>query len=184
MGLIDQWKQSRQDKVQSRAWDAFARNDVQGLLNELTAGASANTLNGAGQTLVHRMVMEDRPMMERALGGAMVDWSVQLPDGRSFLHLAVETNQSRWVRVGLDHQVPLELETLNGHTALHLAAKMGSTPMIRMLDSAGCSWSALDKKSQTPLDMLTNYPVLKATWEKIISTRPSAYLSGNAREQP
>lgn len=174
MGLIDQWKQSRQEKLQSRAWDAFGRNDAQGLLHELASGANANTLNGAGQTLIHRMVMEDRPMMERALGSAFVDWSVQLPDGRSFLHLAVETNQSRWVRVALDHNVPLELETVSGYTALHLAAKMGSTPMIRMLDGAGSSWNALDKKSQTPLDMLSHYPVLKATWEKILSARAEA----------
>lgn len=174
MGFLDQWKQGRIDRWQSQAWDAFGRNDAQALLAALDAGASADLLNGAGQSLVHRLILEDRPLLEKPLSRPSVNWALALPDGRTALHLAVESGQSRWVKVALDHGVPLERKTIMGCTALHLAARQGAVPIIRMLDGAGASWLEKDKRGQTPLDAMAENSVLHTSWSKILSLRAAS----------
>ena len=174
MSLFGQWKQGRIEKAQSRAWDAFGQNDASSLMAELNAGARADLVNGAGQTLIHRMILEDRPLMEKALTRPDVNWALALPDGRTFLHLAVETGQSRWLKVALDHNVPLDLQTAAGHTALHMSARSGSVQIIRMLDAAGASWNIKDNRAKTPLDLLQGHPVLHATWSRLLAERAAA----------
>lgn len=171
MSLLSEWKQGRIEKAQLRAWDAFGKNDADALTIELDAGAIANMVNGAGQTLVHRMILENRLSLEKALTRQDVDWSLALPDGRTSLHLAVESGKSRWLKTALDHGVPIELKTHTGHTALHLSARAGAVQMIRMLDAAGASWLARDNRSKTPLDLLSGNSVLYSTWTRLLTER-------------
>jgi ankyrin repeat protein len=174
MSLFTQWKQGRIEKAQARAWDAFAKNDAVALGIELDAGADANMVNGAGQTLVHRMILENRPLLEKVLTRESVNWAAPLPDGRTILHLAVESGQSRWVKLALDRGVPIDLPNQAGHTALHLASRAGTVQLIRMLDAAGASWTSQDNRSKTPLNLLVAHPVLHATWLRLLAQRPIA----------
>lgn len=171
MGFIEQWKRSRQDRAQDDAWNALRDVDGAKLLDAVKSGASVNMLDGAGFSLGHRAIEQDKFPLLSALDKAGADWNLPLPDGRTALHLAVESGQSLWVKAMLDRNVDLERSSIMGATALNAAARLGSSHIIRMLHQAGASWEAKDRQGLTPLGILEKmHPALHATWNRVVNS--------------
>lgn len=173
MSIVQRWKDHRHEQARSRLLDAFDRNDAK-LVHALVQDHPdlANQRDGAGRTLVHRMLVEDRSALIGALSQPGVDWSLRLPDGRSVLHLAVASRQTKWLSLALarEDDIPLDCMDNLGRTALHHAAVLGLSEIIRQLDGAGADWAVADRLGKTPLSLVQGR-VLHASWRRRLVDR-------------
>ena len=169
------WQSKKEDKeqrIQAQAWVAFEARHLKDLEKAFQLGASPNIASGSGLTLAQSCVQHQCYDLLPVLDQYQANWHHLLLDGSSCLHLSVETGQSLWVKAMLERGVEVNLENKMNQTALHLAAKLGLSTMLVMLDQAGANWQAKDRLQKTPLDILMQcHPHTGSAWRRRLALR-------------
>ncbi|XP_058061045.1 NF-kappa-B inhibitor cactus [Anopheles bellator] len=158
------WYQQNEMGDTSLHLAVYEENDE--LVRKLTASVPRqflNIQNDAGRTALHWAVLLDQPRTVRRLVTAGACLTTRDPYGNTALHLAcgqanvrcakellappsaVEMQENNLVVV----KIPQDLEQWNydGKTCVHLAAEVGSIPVLRCLINAGANINAREGKA-------------------------------------
>jgi hypothetical protein len=99
----------------------------------------AVAVNGGDEIIVRTLVMADGELVQ--------------PDCNTILHSAISQDQVQRVRLLLLARVPVDNQDYQGSTPLHVAARLGSTSVLKMLLAAGADPSIRDKEGHTAKDV-------------------------------
>lgn len=174
-GFFATRKHNARLRAAEQAFDALAADDLAAFTQALGKGALSGAWNTRGLTLFHQAAQSGRSAFLDALKRTepKLDLDTPLPDGRTALQvamLATNTANAVWL---LGAGVDPNRAGPAGQRPLHLAAKLGSTTLLRMLDSLGAHWDVPDALGARPLDVLRQYhPNRARIWTPVAADHP------------
>ena len=123
--------------------------------------ALCKVTDGNGNTILHLAAKFGRDDLVEYLGTKLVDENGMNNNGRTALHLAVSCNNvstaETFYETFKNREFDINQVTSYGETAMHIAAKIGSTEMMTLLVNLGGDYAARDEDGNTPLHHLLEF---------------------------
>ena len=123
--------------------------------------ALCKVTDGNGNTILHLAAQFGRDDLVDYLGTKLIDENYMNNNGRTALHLAVRYNNVSTVETFYEtfknREFDINQITSYGETAMHIAAKIGSTEMMTLLVNLGGDYAARDEDGNTPLHHLLEF---------------------------
>lgn len=137
------------DHSNSRPGSAYSANDDLGSLSD------SSSLSETKQDLQSTVIAFLASLDEKAPGSLRRSGAINRPNAvqQTLLHVATVMGYQRLVRRLVLIGAHLDLQDVNGYTALGLASLMGKTSCVRVLIEAGASYDRPTAFGEMPLDL-------------------------------
>ena len=114
-----------------------------------------------GNTILHLATKFGRDDLVQHLATKPINEMLPNYDGQTALHVAVQyynlTTVKVFHRAFRNRKIDINQTTSDGETAMHIAAKIGSTEMMTLLVNLGGDYAARDEDGNTPLHHLLEF---------------------------
>ncbi|WP_408096381.1 ankyrin repeat domain-containing protein [Peredibacter sp. HCB2-198] len=173
-----------QSKATQKLFKSIQKNDVVLAQNALLEGADVNGIDDFKRpttTVLIEAVKHKRDKIVSLLLSSRADVNQRHPkDFQTGLMIATKNNDARMVKILLFHDADINLETLRGETALHIAALHNSTDAGKLLLSSreidvnaggeNCPLVTAAKEGHTGMAILLKSVVSPVCLEKAIQS--------------
>nr|XP_018904892.1 PREDICTED: uncharacterized protein LOC109035644 [Bemisia tabaci] len=150
--------------------NASSKVDVEGIKSCLEAGAIVNARNAEGMTALHYAVSCSNIDATNLLLEYNADVELETNKGNRPLDIAVAKNNQELVGILLRHSEKLDFrkrnrivnaKTLEGMTALHIAAEKNCVHIVQLLLGNGAVYNIKNNAGMTPLSLTKNEVIQK-----------------------